>query len=354
MTLAIAREVSTIDLDPALGAAKVVDLAHGKAGRAVFFHYLAQATGDAPFAARADELIDEALDALADTPLAPSFLYGLSGIAWAYQHLGGDPDVLAPLDELLLEHVSIEPWAGRCDVAVGLAGYGLYLASRPPSPTVERALAQIERHLVATAVSDEERAWWTPPAWSAGQPIEHGISGVGGIASYLAAMWPRLGEPARALLPKALAWVWEHRGAKRWFEPSIVATLVRGAQCLDDARWWERGRTAARELARAPVSDPSVFHGAAGIAHVLHRVARATSDAELAAAAADWYTRLLALRVEGAGLAGFTTRSPDTGEQTAYPGILLGAAGVGLVLVSAWSDVEPAWDAALQLDVAPA
>jgi len=360
-TLAIAREVYDFVLDPSLGPQKVVDLAHGKAGRAVFYHYLSRATNDHSFAARSSELMEEALEALGATSLLPSLLYGFTGIAWAHQHLGGDPDLLEPIDEALLEHVSIDPWPGRCDVAVGLAGYGLYFLTRRDSAIAEASLERIERHLIAAAKSHDEHVWWPPPTWIANHPIELGVAGIGGIASYLASAWPRLGGDARTLLPKALNWLWDHldpalrtneESARPAFcEPGVVMAFLRAARRLDSALWWDRGLVVARNLSRLQGVDASLYCGTAGIAHVLHRVYRATGDESFGAAARRWFERLLSMRKPGAGIAGYITRTPDTGELIAFPGLTLGAAGIGLSLLSAWSDIEPGWDAVFGLDL---
>jgi lantibiotic biosynthesis protein len=358
--LAIADQVTDAVLDPLLGPAKVVDLAHGKAGRAVFFEYLARATGNASFSTRSSELLDEALEALAEISLKPSLYYGFSGVAWAHQHLGGDVDLLDPIDEALLEHISIDPWSGRCDVAVGLAGYGVYFLSRPRTPIVEAALDQIEHHLVSAASSDDAHVWWPLPTWIATLPLDTGALGMGGIVSFLASAWPRLGSPARALLPKALSWLWDHLDPRLrssdsneawWCEPAIAMAILRASRRLDSAEWWERGLLLARNLARGRAADTSFYRGVSGVAHMLHRVYRATRDETIEKAAQIWFQRLLEWRTPGQGIAGYLAISPDTGEPMAYPGITLGASGIGLVLLAATSDVEPAWDSVFQLDL---
>jgi hypothetical protein len=358
-TLEIAREIAHAELDPILGPSKIIDLAHGKAGRALFFANLARATGDTSYAVRSTELLDEAIDGIADTQLFPGMLFGFTGIAWVHQHLGADPEVLDTIDEALLEHVSIDPWTGRCDYALGLAGYGVYLLSRPSSQVVDAALDRIERHLVATAASDSQRAWWPPPSF-----VTHEIdmlTGMAGIASYLATAWPRLGASARALLPKALNWIWADLHDRVWARPvdrpawwchCVVAfAALRGARRLDDATWWERGLAIARRIPEASLPDASFYYGAAGVAHMFHRIYRATGDAAIGDTARAWFERVLAMRVPGTGIAGYRALAPGDDQWTAYPGVTMGVAGIGLVLLAGWSDVAPSWDAVFQLEI---
>src|SRR6185295_17286932 len=97
-----------------------------------------------------------------------------------------------------------------------------------------------------------------------------------------------------------------------------------------DERWQEPAAAlardcAARSFAEARVGDACVCHGAAGVAHVLDRIAQATEDVVAADAAASWLEHALVL---------------PRGDLS----LLEGATGVGLVLQAAISDEQPAWD----------
>jgi hypothetical protein len=75
-------------------------------------------------------------------------------------------------------------------------------------------------------------------------------------------------------------------------------------------------------------------------------------DPELLAAARYWLRRALDLREPATGVAGYTALRYDA-QARAYadpdPGLLMGAAGIGLALLAATGDVEPAWDRILLL-----
>jgi hypothetical protein len=97
--------------------------------------------------------------------------------------------------------------------------------------------------------------------------------------------------------------------------------------------------------------DANLCHGAAGVAHIFHRLYRATADRRFADAARHWFGRTLAMRVPGRGFAGFRDYDGSEGGRTRWvtdPG-LLGAGGVALTLVAAVTGAEPAWDRLLLL-----
>lgn len=65
-----------------------------------------------------------------------------------------------------------------------------------------------------------------------------------------------------------------------------------------------------------------------------------------------WFARALELRRPGQGIAGFRTWGPGAdGEMTWLidPTFLTGAAGIGLALLGATTDLEPVWDRLLLL-----
>ena len=90
-------------------------------------------------------------------------------------------------------------------------------------------------------------------------------------------------------------------------------------------------------------ADPMVLRG------LLYQL---TGDATLRAAAVAWFRRTLAFRRRGRGLAGFVTIEPRRARTVEHPdpGLLSGAAGIGLALLAASTPLAPAWDRSLLLD----
>src|SRR6185503_5860878 len=98
-------------------------------------------------------------------------------------------------------------------------------------------------------------------------------------------------------------------------EPGIAAALVAAARAAGEPAWEAMGialarRAAARALDEAQIADAGLCHGAAGVAHILHRLHRATGDAELGDAACRWFSHALDMRDP---VAGFTACVHDEG-----------------------------------------
>ena len=151
-------------------------------------------------------------------------------------------------------------------------------------------------------------------------------------------------EPAR------LAWCYG--------DPGVAVSLLSAARALKrpdlEAFALDVAHTAAgRSLANSGVVDAGICHGSAGIAHIFHRLYRASGDETCRRAATTWFTRLLERAEDRPSIAGFATycfERQRAGEYIEDPAWLTGAAGVGLVLLSALSDPLPTWDRALLVD----
>lgn len=342
--------------------------------------------------------LDRAVGRLADGVRGPGLWGGIAGVGFAVAHLAGGEEAeeaLGVIDEALAEVLAVEPWRGDYDLISGLAGLGVYAIERGSTPLATRVLEQLE----ALAAPDPELgglAWYTPPellpAWQReicpdgyyNLGLAHGIPGVVGVMGH----YVRAGiEPARArrLLDGGVAWLraaapppadpeatarfpsWRGRGAGAepsrlawcYGDPGVALPLLLAARATGDAALDAEAVALGRMMAARPftssgVLDTGLCHGAAGVAHTQLRLAHATHEPAISVAAARWIDRTLAMRRDD-GVAGFPTRRMDDGVESweAEPGLLTGAAGVGLALLAACSDVEPAWDRMLLVDVPP-
>lgn len=391
-------------------------LAGGRAGEALFYAYLALYTGEESAAELAAERLDQSVEALASTPMSPSFYSGFPGVAWTLEHLQrrlfeSDPapadaaessedaeaeaDPFLEIDEALLGPLGRSPWTGEYDLISGLSGLGVYALERLPRPTAAAMLERIvDRFAELADRMDDGVAWFTHPErlpdWQReihprgnyNLGVAHGLPGVlpvlaGACAAGVAA------DRARPLLDDAVRWLlarrlepgfgscfdttyapWEDPQPSRlawcYGDPGIAAALLATARAVGEPAWEREAldiglQAAARPEPQSLVRDAGLCHGAAGLGHLFNRLYQSTGEERFAETARFWLERTLGFQERGEGVAGF--RAWEVNQATKEPGwrseagFLEGATGVGLALLGAVSDVEPAWDRVLLLSV---
>lgn len=384
-------DAASADVNPNLGS--------GISGRALFFAYFDAVRQDSAAGDHAIELLGQSIDALSQQTLSPSLYGGFCGVGWVIEHLtrelyAGDDDLTGALDTALSEHLEKSPAPLRSELISGLAGYGLYLLERLPHPDAGALLDRIFDHLEQTAEeSPDGCTWFTPidwiPAWERENlpdgcynlGVAHGVPGVLGFLA--AARSAGLSDPRIPRLAEGtVRWLLRHRlpaGGDSVFpalaipgkelestrtawcygDPGVAAVLLTAARAFDRPDWEEEALAAARLAARRAAEsvkavDAGLCHGTAGLGHLFNRMYQTTGDEELRDAARTWFRRALAMRTPGAGIAGYLAWSAtQPGERSwqSDPGFLTGAAGIGLALLGAVSEVEPAWDRVLQASV---
>lgn len=358
----------------------------GHAGRAVLGVHLAR-TGDDEAGDRAVDALERALDTVDRIP-HPWFLDGLAGVAWTAAHLADlvdiDEETFGGLDRLIGRILAADRWEHEWEYVLGLTGLGVYALERP-GPPGDAMLDRIVAHLAARGERTADRVTWRSPPTLL-QLEEHrrqnpdgyynlGLAhGVVGVIILLAEATTRGVAGAPDLLTGAVAWLREmDSGEPRRRFPIMIArgiehghqrdgwcygdqaaavALVRAGQVLGDPSAIEQGRSVALAVARREPTmalDPAFCHGALGRAHMFNRLAQATGDEEIAAAARRWYHETLDLRAEGSGVGGF--RFPEGLSEAAS--VLTGSTGVALGLLAAASSVEPGWDRAFLVALPP-
>jgi lantibiotic modifying enzyme len=371
-------------------------LSAGDAGLALFFAYQARSGGNAgdQRADAGESCLERAMDTVAEVPL-PVYLHGgFTGVAWAVEHLVGSGDAAddanAEVDDALADEVSRWPLTGSYDLIRGLTGLGVYALERGQRPVAENLLDSIVARLAALAEPAAAGVTiWTPahdliPESQVRHPhgyynlgVAHGVPGViGFLGSVATDEARRLREgltdwmsSARSIGPDGSLYPYtidrRHRrpnggcrAAWCYGDPGIAAALLRGARAAGDARLeqlaLEAGHAAAsRALDQSGVVDAGLCHGAAGLMHVFNRLYQATGASAFHEAAVRWAAETLAMRGEGVGGYRAYQAHGAGGDRVADPSMLTGAAGIGLALLAATTDVEPRWDIALLCDVPP-
>lgn len=385
--------------------------AGGSAGLALFFTYLAMARDDSAMADVAVAYFDHATDELANTVMLPGLYGGFSGVAWVDAHFDGrlfsadgdeaeEDDEESVIDQTLLTLLGAEPWTQDYDLIGGLVGYGVYslegVERRGPGQGLERRiLERVVEHLAGLATpTDQGTTWFTPvellpphqaktfPEGYYNLGLAHGMPAVISVLGRACAAGVKV-EVARPLLDGAVRWLLTQRlgaGEESCFghyvipgqeakpsrlawcygDPGVAVALLGAALAVGEETWKAEAlaiarAAAARGLDTAGVQDAGLCHGSAGVAQLFLRMARATGDAELAKAARFWLGETLKYWRPGEGVGGFFAWSRgEDGEEPSWqddPGFLTGSAGIGLALLAAVSDVEPAWDRLLLADL---
>lgn len=367
-------------------------LSGGRAGQSLLHAYLALDGAGESYADTALRFLDQAAEGAAALTMSTSLYLGFPGIAWVNSHLAGrlfieEEDGNREVDDLLLHALSSTAWKGQYDLFNGLVGVGAYALERLTRPSGVRCLEAVVAELDRRAEHDVDGATFFSPVdtldskyqsqFPRGTYILGMAQGIPGVIALLGASCAAgiARNRARPLLAATVSWLLareqppesEYRFAHFYlpgFEPyrsrlawcfgdlGIAASLLVAARGADEPAWEVEARriaraAAGRTVASSGVPDADLCHGAAGVGHVFNRLYQATGEADLGQAASFWLNHALELRRPGVGIAGFRMASP--GGWVDEPGFLGGATGIGLALLAAVSDVDPAWDQLLLL-----
>lgn len=370
---------------------------------ALLYAYADRAGGSPRHAETAQAILDRAIASLAEGAHPPALYGGFTGVAWLATHLAdadADEDPNEDIDALLRELLARSPWPHEVDLAGGLVGVGVYFLERLEAPggravAVDGLERIVERLAELASPARAGVTWFTRaehlPAWQRALApsgyhnlgVAHGVPGILALLARVCEAGVAVAT-ARELLGRGVDWLlaqppthgvlrfpsWRladgvvdagERSRLGWCygDLGVSAALLGAARCVGEPRWARESLALARRAATlrgadAAVRDAGLCHGAAGIAHIFNRMAQATGDATLAAAARHWFGRTLELRHPGAGIAGYRAWRPEAPSPWLdLPGFLQGAAGIGLALLAAISDVAPDWDRLLLVSIPP-
>lgn len=399
ITSSLSGALPSVDATPSQLLAHHASLESGRSGLALFYASLARSTGERSAADLAATLLGLALDVAPVVGCRPSLYSGAAGVGWAAAHLHriglgvgqsqfeagcawADREITEEL-----ERIAATNQHANYDLLYGLVGLGVYALERLPAPPAVALLTRIVERLRDQAERQPDGiTWWTPPIHTRAPygwynlGMAHGVPGIIGFLGLLCAADVATAT-AYPLLDGAVSWLLAQRlpdqtGAQfprylidtalpspsrlAWCygDPGVAAALFVAARAVNQPAWERYAISLALSASRQRVVDSGVVdapicHGAIGLAHIFNRMYQATGEKQLAQAARFWLERGLAMRQPGGPLGGFhglvSDADSSTPRRVAFRGILYGAAGIGLALLAATSDVEPTWDRILLL-----
>lgn len=370
-------------------------LACGRAGAALFYAYRAAALpsrDDVP----AIDLLDEALEQMSERVMDCSLFCGFTGVAWLCEQVRAlseearnqdEDDANEEIDRALLEHVSRPREDGEWDLIDGLVGIGIYGIERLERPAGRLIAEQVVQRLAELARPHEGGLTWPTPSrrhqedartsraeMSFNLGMAHGVPGplaflghacragvcvaaakslLEGVVPWLLGQqlsdaslscYPHFRGPGLSATPGRCAWCYG--------DPGIATALWAAAQGAGREDWRREALSLARHAAerrteRRDVMDAGLCHGAGGVGHIFNRLFQASGDPLLGEAARYWLQSAISKRFSSGGIGRFRTWSQERiedGEWIDDPRLLTGAAGTGLALLAAATDLPPAWD----------
>lgn len=362
-------------------------LMDGDAGISLFYCYLDKWRNNDAHEPVISDLISSSFNALNDGFEYPTFCSGISGILWSIHHLSkegfldtGDYfEELTPyIEQRMMEFASVR----NIDYMHGANGLGLYLLHH--SDKIDSAIIdKLLNALTENATFENELVKWKTVVNSVTRlegfnlSLSHGISSTIIILSILLEKYPQH-QQAKKLLNLSINFLLSEKNKNGEYSlfPSYIAdgdpsresrlswcygdlgiatalykagTVLKRPDITAESISIMKHAATRRDLQENRVIDMAICHGSAGIAHMFNRFYQQTGIGEFKDAAVYWIEKTISMATHEDGLAGYKTyKGHEEGWQN-DTNLLNGIAGIGLVLISAVSDVEPKWDRCLLL-----
>lgn len=386
-------EISAALLEKTEALAGNIGVMGGKAGVALFFFYYAQLTQEEKYVDFAHQVINEIFDEINKEFSIHTLAGGLAGVGWMMEHLvqndfveADTDEILESLDPFLYKAMIFDIEKGNYDFLHGAVGSGTYFISRLAKKDSETYLKELVDHLdkVSHKFDDLDGAIaWLSQLDREKETEGYNLSLSHGLASIIVFLAKLLEkdiytEKVSYLLDGAVRYMLAHRLDTKKFQsnfPSWIGTDYppahsRLAWCYGDLgismALWQAGQSAKnkewkevaintllhstnrKDLKENAVIDAGLCHGAAGITHIYNRAYHYIGNDKFKETALYWLEQTLKFATYEDGNAGYKAWHTDKyGGWVAEAGLLEGVAGIGLMMISMLSDIEPGWDRCL-------
>lgn len=370
------------------------NLLGGDLGCALFFLYYYYYTKDEENLTIAEKIILNAFEQISKNKnLQLSFERGLSGVCWFTEFLSAHQfleintnDNFSNIDKILSEYMLFEIQRGNYDYMHGALGPGLFFLQKKESENNNRNISKLISYLDKISIIEKNKIFRRWNYFHKGKHIVNGTNlglshGIPSILVFLTKCFKKnLDAKTKDLTQKLILDIIKYlliniqdpNLDNTYFAYSIIEEVrrpqnTRLAWCYGDlgiccALWQAnlivndenlkdkiievlRYNAKRRVLEENMVFDAGICHGTAGIAHIFNRFYHATNIEEFKETAFYWYNQTLQMARFKNGLAGYKTHIKGPAmEFENCSGFLEGVAGIGLVMISSISNIEPSWD----------
>ncbi len=366
----------------------------GAAGQACFYAYYSDWTGDTHFEKLALDSLEQAINPAGGHFPGYKFCDGLAGIGWTIDHLINvgmltyeTTGIFDHLDPHLYDAMMQEIKTGHFDYLHGAMGIALYFLRKPEEEKYRSHLSELVNELHKHAVIELDGSVKWLSLLDGERNIEgynlslsHGMASIiimlsrimeagievklcskliRGSIKYLEKQrldpdnyistfpsWAR--ESMEEIRHSRLAWCYGDLGIG-------MAYLSAGIQLPEEKYGMEGIDILLKTCKRKDpdennVHDAGICHGAAGIALIYNVLYQKLGNKTFMEAALYWLDVCLNMASHDDGLAGYKAWYHEKyGGWKATPGLLEGASGIGLVLMSFVSGREASWSQSLLL-----
>jgi lantibiotic modifying enzyme len=355
----------------------------GSPGIALFMYYYWLWSERDIFYEKSLEILSSCIDYCTRKKVINTFCDGISGLGWCLKLLSKKDIVEGNVNEII-ENINPELYSemmyminnGQYDFLHKALGIGLYYKDISGNYVSDLILG-LER----SAVKTENGVYWYSTYENNNISTDRAINlsmshGLASIISFLCKL-SNQNDNARYLLYDAVRFMLSQQQDNKIYIsyfPSIICETIKHssnrlawcygdlgiavslwyASCvLDNEKYHELALDVfvaccdRRNIKKELVFDAGICHGSSGIAHIFNRMYQHTGNIRLKDAAIFWINDCLRKASFDDGLAGYKVWRTDG--WITQGGILEGIAGIGLVLLSAVSDIEPDWDECLLL-----
>jgi len=361
----------------------------GKSGLSLFFSYLNKLKRGNNYNATVHSLLSGAFDSINNGNTDPTFSYGISGILWTLHHLNvegfiEEEDYYEELVQYLAEHMILYAKKDFFDYLHGANGIGLYLLQFP-NLVDDSNLKELIKLLESSGLKERDSIKWESiihldsAKKAFNLSLSHGISSIivflskiieimqekeilhakdllNKSVNYLLSTKHNPSKKLQSLYPgfidnsgiddeSRLAWCYGDLGiAVAFYRAGIV---LKRQDLIDESINIMLHASSRRDPRLQKVFDAGFCHGASGVAHIFNRFYQNTKKQEFKDAALYWLDETLNMASFSDGAAGFKKFEQKKWQNSM--GLLEGISGIGLVLISSISDIEPKWDQSLLL-----